>query len=712
MEVLESRWARLERANIPELLQSAETSETVALLQGDQLLKSLVQDWCIDLAESHIRTQVIPQFWSSFCARSPMEIETFHAALQQLDTAMTSLQPFVACCCGNDPRVWQRLTQTLHVGLCTSVPAAAPTMLAALFRRVFAAFSKQFSAADKDEDEEEESEAMDAEEESAPVTEENLGRLKEAAVLLQRWGLSERLASPIVTSLLYEQAEARLAASCRDELTRPCLQRMRAWMAAVARPFVAAVRAAHDDAGWQGRLEYFIYKSFATLRIGELFDIIVDFPDSTPALDDLRECLRHTDQMHDLVTSLTAAFNKRLLHPGANTTDILAQYISSIRALKVLDSTGGLLDTVCRDVRAYLQSRSDTIRCLIESITDTHSDLMDELREGEGSGDGERSDDDWTPRAGDAGEALHSKRDVTSILVNIYGGQDRFVAEYRQLLAERLLNSRDYDIDKELRNLELLKLRFGEEALGTCDTMLKDIANSRRITTNIREGPELRDCQVDFSAFILSRTIWPALKDEISELPEALGSVFAAFTKGYTALKAARTLELRPTLGAVTLAIDLPGRTVEATVPPATAAVLMAFEDRPSWPSTELAASLKVPPPVLARRAAHWIRLGILKETGDTLVLNEESTAADGSDHEEEEAGEAAEESNAFGEMHWQYCVGMLTNFGAMNIPKILEMLNMMMADEPVSEEEAKKFLDGKVAEEQLVFSAGQYSLP
>lgn len=51
--------------------------------------------------------------------------------------------------------------------------------------------------------------------------------------------------------------------------------------------------------GWRARLSYHVFKTLATLRIGEMFDIIVDFevpedepsaqPASQPAVDDLRE---------------------------------------------------------------------------------------------------------------------------------------------------------------------------------------------------------------------------------------------------------------------------------------------------------------------------------------------------------------------------------------------------------------------------------------
>ena len=49
--------------------------------------------------------------------------------------------------------------------------------------------------------------------------------------------------------------------------------------------------------------------------------------------------------------------------------------------------------------------------------------------------------------------------DIISMLVNIYGSKDMFVKEYETLLADRLLASCSYDIQKEIRYLELLKLR-------------------------------------------------------------------------------------------------------------------------------------------------------------------------------------------------------------------------------------------------------------
>lgn len=42
----------------------------------------------------------------------------------------------------------------------------------------------------------------------------------------------------------------------------------------------------------------------------------VDFPESTPAVEDLKFCLERTNQRQQLLTSLKSAFETRLLHPG------------------------------------------------------------------------------------------------------------------------------------------------------------------------------------------------------------------------------------------------------------------------------------------------------------------------------------------------------------------------------------------------------------
>lgn len=60
--------------------------------------------------------------------------------------------------------------------------------------------------------------------------------------------------------------------------------------------------------------------------------------------------------------------------------------------------------------------------------------------------------------------------------------------EYRSLLADRILTTFSYNTEREIRYLELLKLRFGESQLHFCEVMLKDIADSKRINTHLNSG--------------------------------------------------------------------------------------------------------------------------------------------------------------------------------------------------------------------------------
>ena len=102
--------------------------------------------------------------------------------------------------------------------------------------------------------------------------------------------------------------------------------------------------------------------------------------------------------------------------------------------------------------------------------------------------------------------------DVLSTLVSIYDSNDLFVKELQVLLAQRLLAIDDGDsrrVNHEVRcdtslssalstyadihrqplqrkNIEILKIRFGEAALQVCEVMLRDMSDSKRTDTHVQ----------------------------------------------------------------------------------------------------------------------------------------------------------------------------------------------------------------------------------
>lgn len=61
--------------------------------------------------------------------------------------------------------------------------------------------------------------------------------------------------------------------------------------------------------------------------------------------------------------------------------------------------------------------------------------------------------------------------------------------------------------------------------------------------------------------------------------------------------------------------------------------------------------------------------------------------------------------------MFWSYIEGMLTNLDSLPLSRIHSMLKLFATVE-CSSDELQKFLDEKVSQNMLVYSAGQYQLP
>ena len=131
---------------------------------------------------------------------------------------------------------------------------------------------------------------------------------------------------------------------------------------------------------YKKQLAHFMYTHYAHVRIKRLFDIVIDFPDSKCAVDDLKICLDKTNLRAHVVKMLKSSI-ERLLHPGVNTSDILTAYVSAIKALMCLDSSGVMMENICQPLKKYLRNREDTVKCIVSSLTDD-GESSNEVRTG------------------------------------------------------------------------------------------------------------------------------------------------------------------------------------------------------------------------------------------------------------------------------------------------------------------------------------------
>lgn len=556
------------------------------------------------------------------------------------------------------------------------------------------------------------------------------------------------------------------------------------WKGTVLSPWVRGVVGdwAFEAEEWESRLDYATSECFCQTRIGEIFDVVADYPDSLPAVHELRDALDRTRMHARLASGLKASLCRRLIHPGANTSQIISVYINTIKVLREIDPSDGLLDAVAEPVRSYLRGRGDTVRCIVTSLTDEEAggDLYEELRRQDArpleqaqldcDDDGDAPDYDWRPppslfkQRGTMGHLSTSDGtgDILSMLVGIYGSKDLFVNEYRLMLADKLLANLNFDTDKEVHNLELLKLRFGEMSMRQCEIMIKDIDDSKRINTNIHStirskksnqgrrnklqagtqeaAAATNRCEQPFvDVAIVSHIFWPALQREKFKNHPRIQSHLDQFSSEYAVYKNPRRLVWLDQLGTVQIELEVVdedgsgSHMQEFTCSTLQATLISHFEDRTWWRASELSDETGVAEDVVRKKMGYWINNRVVQavqSTGGTTTYtitsvddfseSERDSAGGGSVvyEEDEDEGQAvsagaqeAEEMKVFE----SYVVGMLTNLGQLPLDRIHNNLKMFVSGSDHKYDKTPRqlsmFLQRLCKEQRLECENGCYQL-
>ncbi|PLB55735.1 anaphase-promoting complex subunit ApcB [Aspergillus steynii IBT 23096] len=511
------------------------------------------------------------------------------------------------------------------------------------------------------------------------------------------------------------------------------------------------------------------------LRTSELFEVIVEWPASSGAIEDLRYFTTYTAARLHLTHSFVAVLNRRLLHPGASTVEILQLYISIIRAFNLLDPKGVLLDRIARPIRRYLRDRDDTVKAIVGGLladpseADGHAasggetlvELSAELTKAHQnslrneSGELDWDDMNWIPDPVDAAPDYRKSKssDVIGSLISLFESKETFVKEMQNMLAERLLEKRT-EFDQEMSVLELLKVRFGDNALQACEVMLRDIFDSRRVDTVVRRDQGLGTStsttkdhdQPDLHAKILSHFFWPDIQEQEFSVPADISQLQQRYSAGFASLKQSRKLTWLNGLGQVTVELDLEDRVFVDEVTTWQATVIHAFNSETDGPISltvdQLSQTLHMSTPLVRSACLFWVSKRILTESPrdtfrvlEVLPTEDDDAAATGRGTSPTSATDSAEPAHAAAaasaaaaaaaketaeaaamekmNLYWQFIVGMLTNQGAMPLQQIVMMLKIAVPGGfPFSNEELREFLAGMVAKGKLeIVSGGNYRI-
>lgn len=259
-----------------------------------------------------------------------------------------------------------------------------------------------------------------------------------------------------------------------------------------------SLKLSHNDIQ---QFESIAVANLGRLRTSSLFDYIKSWPASSGAVLDVWEYLNAgtpADKAH-VCQSFSEQVQRRLLHAGASTSEILSIYVSVIHAFKALDSRGVLLEKVAVPIRSYLRARDDTVSIIAASfLADVDptgdatgldmdkvcADITIEVANStlEDSRDKRAlnwDDMEWVPDPIDAGPDYKAVRseDIVAYILGLFE-QEEFIKEVTNVLAQHLLHATDHEYVKETRLVELFKSRLDATKLQAAEVMLKDMRDS------------------------------------------------------------------------------------------------------------------------------------------------------------------------------------------------------------------------------------------
>ncbi|KAF4042378.1 Anaphase promoting complex (APC) subunit 2 [Phytophthora infestans] len=535
------------------------------------------------------------------------------------------------------------------------------------------------------------------------------------------------VAEPALLRVLYSQIKKVVKSTCGEVYDELFLTEVEQWACSELLPWLEEIMQTKDEAStgkWREILSRHVRQEFGSQRIKQLFEIIKEFPDSVPALEDLRLCLERTQQHGELCRSFEVHCSRGYCsqEPTRLRFSIFMYLLSStllyfLKAFRLLDPKGVLLEALSCP---YLRKRKDTVRCIVQSLTDEQSgDLFEELRrdnmriiqhDDDSDDDEDMSPDAWEPDPIEADPTKTSRSrssdDILRILVNIYGSRELFVNEYRMMLADKLLQNLEFDTDRDVQTLELLKLRFGEDSLQQCEIMVRDIEDSKRLNGNVQStlersgataivavqgssGEEAKELfaqpgapSTRIDATIVSQQFWPPLQGDDFVLHPKVSKDIDAFKDAYHVLRNPRSLEWNTSLGSVQLSIELEGEEREFNVSPLQATMILYFEEKDRWSVEELATKLEISADVLLKHVSLWVNHGLVSFASGRKELVASVSFQDTrcNDDSMVEELETAVSSDAQAEEDFKvletYIVGMLSNFGSLSIQRIHNMLS------------------------------------
>ncbi|KAH6572873.1 hypothetical protein BASA60_006360 [Batrachochytrium salamandrivorans] len=406
----------------------------------------------------------------------------------------------------------------------------------------------------------------------------------------------------IYNDILNQKIEQHVVFLARGDEYVPIASQLREWLDGhiLRWAHILEGHELNDDAESREKmLEFYAFQTLCVTRVHDAFEIVRDFPESIPAISDLKIALKKYNNMGCLLSTLETAIKSRLLHCGAFTEDILCYYISTAKVMWMLECSEDAMTAMLDPIRCYLRLREDSLRQIVVQLIDH-----------------EKEPDDTVGMSTLVLQELSLVK--INQLIQVFSNKETYTKDYQEFLAARLLAMCDFDVDEDKENLAMIELRLGNEHTSSAQVMMKDVQESRRFAAQFQK--ESKELPI-FSVLIVSGLFWPSEKilDIPLNVPTVIASFMSEYEKAYTSLKA-QTLKWRPALGIVDIEVGSGEHSIRVLASPAQASIISLFSDLDRISVDEAEQNTKLSRVFVKQAVAFWSQHRVLALQGDTIV--------------------------------------------------------------------------------------------
>ncbi|KAF1799750.1 hypothetical protein FB192DRAFT_1308358 [Mucor lusitanicus] len=459
--------------------------------------------------------------------------------------------------------------------------------------------------------------------------------------------------TPNWTDILKETVQKRLQSMDWEENADVSVVQIQLkWLHVLILPWLSHLIPKTDDieTNWYNFLreklkaEHVLYEVIYQTKIPEIFDIVLNYPDTECIIKDLHIIATKRGLLEDLKDSIMREIQTRLLHQGASAVDILQYYIDCIRSVSVIDPSCDIMESIIELIEHYLKTfRKDVTAGVVHLIRNAHeySNLQvedadiyvfkkSELNNEELPLDAVVIKED---RPAQLRRLQQKSKDSIAMLISVCSSLKDFIKGYSDKLGHVLLSTNNYDTTEEIQRLELLKRNFPPDTFLRCDIMLQDVTDSRRLDTSVHLNHGINP---NLHAIIVSRKYWPGGNDEdedddldddsnmedgnnasIKMWPGQQESL-EEYDQEFRKIKKSRKLKFLPTKGSVRLNLEFESRTFTVDVSPEAATILSLFEGKgQAYTRNDIATKTKIDKAVVVECLELWLKKEVLKLSAD-----------------------------------------------------------------------------------------------